>query len=96
MTLSKNKTTPSRAEMLEHIRDLCEEKAYEDGLYAIAFALLKVADAQSSLATQVSNLGTGNATTSMGAIEFLTTHIGEKLDNLTSANRRRGSAGCAP
>jgi hypothetical protein len=47
-----------------------------DGLFAIARALNKVALA-------LRDLGNGDATTSMGAIEAFGNHIGQKLDSLT-------------
>jgi methyl-accepting chemotaxis protein len=49
-----------------------------DGSFAIALALL-------NLTTAVKWLGTGNAATPMGAIEFLATHIGEKIESLASS-----------
>jgi hypothetical protein len=56
-----------------------------DGLFAIAHAILKLADAQQNLATHVKYLGNGDAATTMGAIEAFGMHIGEKLDAITSA-----------
>jgi hypothetical protein len=50
---------------------LIAEKAEDDGQYEVAYALL-------SVAYQLKCLGTGDAT-AMGAIEFLGTHVGEKL-----------------
>jgi hypothetical protein len=51
---------------------LIAEKAEDDGQYAVAYALL-------SVAYQLKCLGTGDAATTMGAIELLGTHVGEKL-----------------
>jgi hypothetical protein len=68
---------------MTEIEDLFEAKARKgDGLFAIAFALLRLADAQRAIATHIKYLGTGDAATTMGAIEFLGAHIGEKLDAL--------------
>jgi hypothetical protein len=67
------------------IDDVIEEKARTDSGYAIAYALLKVAEAQKTVATHIKYLGVGDAATTMGAIEFLSVHIGEKIDNLASA-----------
>jgi hypothetical protein len=53
-----------------------EERAKQDGTYAIAIALQEVASA-------LRMLGTWNAATEMGAIEFLAVHIGEKIEGLT-------------
>lgn len=49
------------------------------GQYAIAYAVLRLAAATESVALQLKYLGTGDAGTTMGAIEFLATHLGEKL-----------------
>lgn len=54
-----------------------EKQTVAGGLYAIAHAI-------ESLATQVKYLGNGDASTHMGAIEAYGTHMGEKLDALTS------------
>lgn len=68
-----------RAKM--HIHDICEDKARAgDGLFAIAYALLEIADAQNSISVQIKNLGNGSASTPFGAIEGLAMHIGEKID----------------
>jgi hypothetical protein len=53
------------------------ERAEEDGTYAIAAALVRVASA-------LRDLGNGNAATPMGAIEAYGKRIGEKLDHLNS------------
>lgn len=49
------------------------------GQYAIAYALLLLASATDRVATQLKYLGTGDAATMMGAIEFLATHLGEQI-----------------
>ena len=53
--------------------------ASSEGEYAIAYAILKLADACQSVATQLKYLGTGDAATTMGAIEYLATEIKEGL-----------------
>jgi hypothetical protein len=53
--------------------------AEKDGLFAIAFALLQLAHAQQSIATHIKYLGTGDAATTMGAIEFLGAHVGMEV-----------------
>jgi hypothetical protein len=70
-----------------HIHDELEERAREKGggLYAIAFAILELADAHKAVARHLKNLGNGDASTPFGALEGLGMHIGEKLDNLTTA-----------
>lgn len=70
----------------KHIQDFCEDKAHAgDAGFAIAYALLELAEAQKSLATHVKYLGNGDAATPMGAIEAFGAHIGEKLDALVEA-----------
>jgi len=49
-----------------------------DGLFAIAFAI-------GSLARAIDRLGTADAATPMGAIEFLSLEIKNGFDNLSSA-----------
>lgn len=73
-----------------HLHDLIEDKARTDAGYAIAYALLKSAEAQDRLAVWVKYLGNGDAATQMGAIEAFSAHIGEKLDGLTDAIAGRG------
>lgn len=68
-----------------HIDDIIEEKARTDSGYAIAYALLRIAEAQKNVATHIKYLGNGNAMGPMGAIEAFGLHIGEKIDNLASA-----------
>jgi hypothetical protein len=77
----------------------------QDGLHRIAEALqgedprqpTTVAEALKNVATQLKWLGTGNAATKMGAIEFLATcvrdgceRVGSSIDNLADAVRERG------
>jgi methyl-accepting chemotaxis protein len=69
-----------------------KEKAETDGQYAIAWGLL-------CIATQLKWLGTGDAATTMGAIEYLTTKIeesgraiAEPLDSLAAAVQEVASA----
>lgn len=58
------------------IEDVIEEKALIDAGYAIAFAILRLADAQRSTAGQIRNLGLADAGgTSMGAIELLASEL---------------------
>ncbi len=71
---------------MAHIQDEFEDRARNgDGLYAIAFALMELAEAQKSTATWLKYLGNGDAADAMGAIEAFGMHIGEKLDALTAA-----------
>ncbi len=59
--------------------------ASRDSGYAIAYAILKLADAGQSLAYQLKCLGFGNASTDMGAIEGLAMEIKEGLQSIGSA-----------
>lgn len=69
----------------KHLHDVIEEKARTDGSFAIAYALLRVANAQADTATHLKYLGNGDAATPMGAIEAFGAHIGEKLDAIAVA-----------
>lgn len=60
----------------KHIEDLFEEKARSgEGSYAIAYALLRLAEAQKDSAIALKDLGLADAATPMGAIEFLSREI---------------------
>jgi hypothetical protein len=64
---------------MNSMRQTIENRA-RDGLdsgWAIAFALLRVADA-------LNRLGTGNAATEMGALEFVGSQIGKVAEALES------------
>jgi hypothetical protein len=47
----------------------------------IAAGLFAIASALQSVAIQLKYLGNGDASTTMGAIEALGTHLGEKIQN---------------
>lgn len=57
------------------LRDTIMERAVEDSGYAIAWAILRLTD-------QVKYLGVGDASSSMGAIEFLATQVKEAGDGV--------------
>jgi hypothetical protein len=63
--------------MLE-LERIIADRAEHDGSYAIAYALLRVAD-------QLKWLGNGDAATTMGAIEAHGLWMGERLDRLSGA-----------
>ena len=71
------------------LKDLFEEKARAgDGAFAIAWALMDLADAQEATAGALQRLGNGGASTHHGAIEGLAmqaTKIAEAVNNLSSA-----------
>lgn len=54
------------------------------GQFAVAVALLEVAKSGHAIASAIRWLGTGDAATSMGAIEYLSANLGEKLQSLGS------------
>jgi hypothetical protein len=56
-----------------------------DGNFAAAYATLMLAEAQDRMARQLAALGTGNAVSEMGAIEFLAATVGAKLGELAGA-----------
>lgn len=68
------------------IMDIFETRARAgDGRFAIAYALLELAEAQRSCATWLKYLGNGDAATSMGALEALGVHVGEQLNRVATA-----------
>lgn len=71
-----------------HLKEVIEARAARDGSYAVAYAILQLAEAQREVAFRLKFLGNGDAFTSMGALEAFGLHIGEKLDALTNALRR--------
>lgn len=73
----------------QHIEDFIADKARADGGYAIAYALLKLADAHQSLACHVKYLGGGDNADSRGAVEWLGIKVGEGLSELAGAIRER-------
>ncbi len=79
--------TAQRKQVNIHIQDLCEDKARAgDAGYAIAYALLELADAQQKTAIAITRLGLNDAATPMGAIEMLsleTKRIAEALNAIS-------------
>lgn len=71
--------------MRAELRDYIEERAASDSGYAIALALFELADAQRTIGVHLKYLGVGDAATTMGAIEYLATHLGEKVDRIADA-----------
>jgi hypothetical protein len=67
-----------------HLHDLIEEKARQDGGYAVAYALLRLADAQDRTALWLKHLGLADAATPMGAIEVLSVEFKRMADSMTS------------
>lgn len=73
----------------DHLHEVIAQKARTDGSFAIAYGLLRLADAQENTATQLKNLGNADAATPMGAIEGLGALLGNRLTALTDAIRDR-------
>lgn len=61
-----------------------------------AWALCRIADAVYAVSTQIANLGTGNAATQMGAIEFLATQVHDGCNNVASAIENLMAGGGLP
>jgi hypothetical protein len=59
-----------------------EHFAEDDGVYAIAVAIMRLSQA-------IDRLGNADAATPMGAIEAFGKHIGEKLDMIADAMGNR-------
>ena len=67
-----------------HLAELIQKKAETDAGYAIAHALLRLANAQESLAHQVKYLGNGDAPTKLGALHAFHDELCKRLDVLVS------------
>ena len=74
-------TTMTDSRLKEHFA----AKAADDPGFAIAYALLELAEAQRNTATHLKYLGVGDAGTTMGAIEYLATQIRDGVDRLACA-----------
>jgi hypothetical protein len=74
-------------ETSEEIEKSILDEAETDSGFAIAYAVIKLADAVNSVAYQLKNLGVGNAATEMGAIEYLATQIAESGSKIADAVR---------
>lgn len=80
--------------MTQHIKDFFEDKARKgDAGFAVAYALIELADAQEATAKALQRLGMGDAATPMGAIENLSLEIkkaalfvGEAIEQAKSAD----------
>jgi len=62
-----------------------QKLALKESGFAVAYALMRVASAQRSVAYQLGQLGNGNASTEMGAIESLSVTLKDGLDGIASA-----------
>lgn len=62
----------------DDLYDFIRESARDDGHFAIAYALLR-------LATQVKYLGGGDNASQMGAVEYLATRLDDQLGRIANA-----------
>jgi hypothetical protein len=84
---NNNKETSMSKETDQHIMDLCEEKARAgDGAFAIALALLELAEAQNATATALDRLGLNysNPGGPPGAVEKVAMELGRAADSLVA------------
>lgn len=76
----------------QHIEDLFEDRARKgDGAFAIALALLKLAEAQERTARALNKLGLAEAATPLGAMELLAKEVGgvrEAISAVAEAGQR--------
>ena len=68
----------------QEIEETIADKAQSDGHYAIAFAILQLTKTQETIAKRLSDLGVGNASTQMGAIELLGLAVKEAGESIGS------------
>ena len=73
--------------MDQEIEQSIRDEAEKDSGFAIAYAIIKLADAVNSVSYQLKCLGVGNAGTEMGAIEYLATQINECGSKIADAVR---------
>lgn len=80
----------------EELRTLFEKKARagEPG-FAIAWALMDLADAQEATARAIQRLGNADASTHFGAIEALGMEVGKVAEALTSISSSVSDVGLA-
>jgi hypothetical protein len=79
------------AKSTPHIHDFCEENARTDSGYAIAFAILELADAQKAAAKALDRLGLNytNETGPPGALEELAMQAKRVADALISMSEEK-------
>lgn len=71
--------------------EVFEKKAHKEAGYAIAYSLMQLAKQQEMVAIHLKYLGTGDAATRIGAVEFLameTKGIATALSEVADALRR--------
>jgi hypothetical protein len=74
--------------MSNTLDDTITKKAHSDGAYAVANALLSVAQAQLETARSIQRLGNADAATHLGAIEglsIMTERVAKALESIASA-----------
>jgi len=81
-------TAADLADLAQDIRDRCSDA--DPGAILVAAALLILAQAQDRTVNQLKWPGNGDAASTMGAIEHLATHLGEKISALADAVEAAG------
>jgi hypothetical protein len=77
----------------QHIKDFCEDRARKgDAGFAIAYALIDLADAQEATAKALQRLGMADAATPMGAVENLSLEVKNAGALISEAIERASSA----
>lgn len=72
--------------MPQHFEDYCEDRARKgDGAFAVAFAIMRLADQQRRVANEINSLGLGNAATPHGALEYLAMQVSQAGDRIAEA-----------
>ena len=67
------------------LEQFIEQSAKANATYAVAYALLRLAEAQADTAVHLKYLGVGDAGTTMGAVEYLAVELSSKLEKLADA-----------
>ena len=68
-----------------HLHDVIEDRARTDGSYAVAYALLKLAEAQTRTARSLERMGMNDASGPMGAIEMVSYELKRIADHLSAS-----------
>jgi hypothetical protein len=77
--------------MTKQLDEIIEEKANSDGLFAIAYAVLQLVDAQYATAKALNKLGVAEASTPFGAIEAHSMSVQKVADALADISGALGN-----
>lgn len=69
----------------QKIASAIEDRAARDGVFAVAYAINRLADAQFETAEALTKLGLNGATTRMGAVELLAREVARIADVMGAA-----------